>query len=290
MYVYFCNFTKTKRRLVVTDILEAMIMKYSMMGFPFTSKEVRDIAFEYAMDHNLKGFSEDLGSAGPAWFRYFLLRHAQLSLKTATNLSLARAMSSNKILMDQWFTQYEDVLRQLKINDPKYLWNVDEHSAEDLVKTKKVVGIKGIKSFQTQSREKARCTTIITYLNVSGYTLPPMTIHRGKYHNHWCMNAPRRVLVCSSKKGYINKQLFAEYGKMLLYHLHAQGQLDRPNLIVMDSHYSHTFNYCYMNIMYTHDIKLIGIKSQTSHLNQPLHKNLFVSLKDSFNSEMCRYN
>ena len=159
------------------------------------------MTFEYAMDHNLKGFSEDLGSAGPAWFRYFLLRHAQLSLKTATNLSLARAMSSNKIPMDQWFTQYEDVLRQLKINDPKYLWNVDEHSAEDLVKTKKVVGIKGIKSFQTQSREKAQCTTIITYINASGYTLPLMIIHRGKYHDRWHMNAPRRVLVCSSKRG-----------------------------------------------------------------------------------------
>ena len=91
------------------------------------------------MDHNLKGFSEDLGSAGPAWFGYFLLIHAQLSLKTATNLFLARAMSSNKILMDQWFTQYEDVLRQLKIINPKFLWNVDQHGAEDLVKTKKVV-------------------------------------------------------------------------------------------------------------------------------------------------------
>ena len=96
-------------------------MEYSMMRFPFTSKEVRDIAFEYAMDHNLKGFLEDLVSTGPDWFQYFLMRHAQLSLKTATNLSLARAMSSNKVLMDQWSTQYEDVLRQLNITDPKYL-------------------------------------------------------------------------------------------------------------------------------------------------------------------------
>ena len=108
-------------------------MEYSMMGFPFTSKEVRDIAFEYAQDHNQEGFTEDLGSVGPAWFWYFLLRHVQLSLKTATNLSLARAMSSNKVLMDQWFTQYEDVLRQINITDPKYLWNVNEHGVEYLV-------------------------------------------------------------------------------------------------------------------------------------------------------------
>ena len=165
-------------------------MKYSMMRFPFTSKEVRDIVLEYAQDHNLKGFSEDLGSMGPAWFWYFLLRYVQLSLKTVTNLSLAKAMSSNKFLMDQWFTQCEDVLRQVNITNPKYLWNVDEHGAEDLGKTKRVIGIKGIKSFQTQSREKAQCTTIVTYVNVSGYVLPPMIIHRGKYHNHWQMNVP----------------------------------------------------------------------------------------------------
>ena len=167
--------------------------------------------------------------------------------------------------MDQWFTQYEDALRQLKINDPKYLWNVDEHSAEDLVKTKKVFGIKGIKSFQAQSREKAQHTTIITYINVSGYVLPPMIIHREKYHDCRCTNVPRRVLVHSSKKGYINKQLFTEYSKMLLCHLHTQGQLDRPKLIVMDSHYSHTFNYCYMNMMYTHDCKVLLPVSPVVH-------------------------
>ena len=94
----------------------------------------------------------------------------------------------------------------------------------------------------------------------------------------------------SSKKGYINEQRFAEYRKMLLYHLHAKGQLDKPNLIVMDSHYSHTFNYCYVNMMYSHDIKVIGIKPHTSHLNKLLDKNPFTSLKESFNAEMCKYN
>ena len=58
----------------------------------------------------------------------------------------------------------------------------------------------------------------------------------------------------------------------------------------MDSHHSHTFNYCYMNMMYICDIKVIGIKPHTSHLNQPLDKNPFASLKDSFNSEMYKYN
>ena len=90
-----------------------------------------------------------------------------------------------------------------------YLWNVDEHGTEDVLKHSKVVGIKGIKANQTVCREKSCrstmyiCTyvTYVTYVNAAGYALPPMVIHRGKFHDNWCKNAPPRVLVHSSKKG-----------------------------------------------------------------------------------------
>ena len=91
----------------------------------------------------------------------------------------------------------------------------------------------------------------------------------------------------SSKKGYINKHLFAEYGKIFLYHLYAVGQLDKPNLIIMDSHYVHTFN---MKMMYERDIKVMGLKPHTSHLIQPLDKNPFSSFKDAFNNALHKYN
>ena len=120
-----------------------MIKEYCNLGFPFTSREVRDIALEYAMDHDHKGFSEDLCTAGPYWFQYFLARHRKLSIKHATNLSIYRAMSSNKVILDHWFDEYEDVVKQLKIDDPHYIWNVDEHGTEDVLKHSKVVGIKG---------------------------------------------------------------------------------------------------------------------------------------------------
>ena len=156
-----------------TDDLTEMIEEYCNLGFPFTSREVRDIAFEYAMDNALKGFSEDLCTAGPHWFQYFLKRHNKLSIKHATNLSIYRAMSSNKVILDHWFDEYEEVIKQLKIDDPKYLWNVDEHGTEDVLKRSKVVGIKGIKANQTVCREKSCRSTMLTYVNAAGYALPP---------------------------------------------------------------------------------------------------------------------
>ena len=110
-------------------------------------------------------------------------------------------MSSNKVILDHWFDEYEKVVKELKIDYPHYnAWNVDEHGTEDVLKCSKVVGIKGIKANQTVCREKARRSTMLTYVNAAGYALPPMVIHKGKFHDSWCKNAPPRVLVCSSKE------------------------------------------------------------------------------------------
>ena len=97
-------------------------------------------------------------------------------------------------------------------------------------------------------------------------------------------------MVRGSKKEYINKFLFAEYGQRLIYHLHAVGQLDKPNLILMDSHYSHVFNYCFMKMMFDKDIKIMALEAHSSHYSQPLDKNPFSSFKMEFNNQMKKFN
>ena len=120
-----------------------MIEEYSNLGFPFTSKEVRDIVFEYASDHDLKEFTEDGCTAGIFyhWFKYFMECNPKLSIKTPINLSIARAMSSNKVILNHWFDEYEEVIKQLGIEDPKYLWNVDDHETEDVLKHQKLLAL-----------------------------------------------------------------------------------------------------------------------------------------------------
>ena len=190
--------------------------------------------------------------AGTKWFGLFLKHHFELKVKHgATNLSLARAMGSTNTIIENWFDQYEDLVAQVGIDDPAYIWNIDEHGSEDLHKVKRVVGIKGVKQFQVQPCEKAWRTTMLGYVNAAGFALPPMVIHRGKYHDSWHIDTPLKGSgLWMQKRIYINKKLFAEYGKMLIYHLHTTGQIHKPNLILMDSHFSHVFNYCYMAMIY----------------------------------------
>ena len=74
------------------------------------------------------------------------------------------------------------------------------------------------------------------------------------------------------------------------YHLHAADQLDKLNLILMDSHYSHVFNYCYMKMMFDKDIKVMALEAHSSHYSQPLDKNPFSAFKNEFNFQMKRFN
>ena len=154
-----------------------MIEDYSMLGFPFTPKEIREIAFDFAYENDLLGFSEDKEIAGRKWFSLFLDRHERLRVKDGvTNISIARAMATSKTVVNNWFDKYEGVIEQLGITDPKYIWNIDEHGTEDIPKIKKVIGIKGIKQFQTVPREKPRRTTMLTFVNAAGFALEPMVI------------------------------------------------------------------------------------------------------------------
>ena len=166
------------------DELVDMIEKYAILGFPLTPKEIRSIAYDFAVDNDIIRFSDRKEIAGHKWFSLFLKYHDSLRVKQGvTNLSFAHALGSSSQIIDQWFDKYEQLIEELQITDPKYIWNVDEHGSEDIPKVKRVVGIKKIKTFQVVCHEKVRYTTMLTYINGEGFALPPMVIHRGKYHD-----------------------------------------------------------------------------------------------------------
>ena len=265
-----------------------MIDEFSYLGFPLEPSEVKQIAFDYADENNIVGFSEHLGTAGRSWFNYLLKRFPKLTVKGATNISMLRAKATSEESVMIWFEKYFSVLGQMGINSPEQIWNVDEHGTEHAVRNKRVVGIKNVRQYQKQSHEKPHRTTMVTYVNAAGYALPPLIIHKGKYSDTWTRGCMPGTMVRASKKGYINKKLFADYGKKLLYHLYATNMIGngKRNIILMDSHYSHVFNYCFMRMMYERNIKVIALPPHSSHWAQPLDKNPFSSFKEQFNKAM----
>ena len=68
------------------------------------------------------------------------------------------------------------------------------------------------------------------------------------------------TLVKASEKGYINKELFHEFGKSFLSSLHQQDMLDqKPHILLMDSHYSHLYNIEFLELMKSNNIHVFAL-------------------------------
>lgn len=109
------------------------IKNLASAGFPCTRDDIRKLAYEYAVRVGIKGFSEKKGTAGYYWFNGFMQRFPELSVKSAENLSVPRAMSMNRTQVSQWFAMYEAILNRLDIRDcPTHIWNFDETGCQNI--------------------------------------------------------------------------------------------------------------------------------------------------------------
>ena len=66
-------------------------------GFPLKAKMARDVAYPYACQANVAGFSKKIKcTAGRDWFHGFMDRQTSLTIRKPEALSAARASGNNK--------------------------------------------------------------------------------------------------------------------------------------------------------------------------------------------------
>ena len=121
----------------------------------------------------------------PEMNHVFYFRWDCLALKKPIDLSVNRALAINWTDVTIWFDKYKKVLQHLGITTPDRIFNVDEHGTEHHAKTRQVVGQKLSKSIQLQYGEKPKRSTMLTFVRGDGVAIPPMVIHKGKFHESW---------------------------------------------------------------------------------------------------------
>lgn len=254
-------------------------------GFPLSAKMVRDVAFQYATDHHIPGFSSKKGTAGYEWMHGFMKRHPSLSMKKPEPLSAARAIGVNRPVIDAWFEKLQKFMISLGIKDrPGNLWNVDETGVQDYFVPKRVVAQSGKPCYQVTAGEKGETTTVVACFNALGTYTPVMTIFKGKRcKSEWLDNAPAGTLIRMSDNGWINTELFLEWGKMFLNQLPIND--NTPHLLLLDGHGSHTFNLQFLNLMKQHNprVEVWCFPPHSTHILQPADVSLFRSLKHHWN-------
>ena len=89
---------KCKPRILSTnaeDELVQLLEDFAATDFPLTGGEVKQVAFQYAQENGITGFSNKYEHAGPAWLRGFLNRNPSLKWKKPINVSISQAICAN---------------------------------------------------------------------------------------------------------------------------------------------------------------------------------------------------
>ena len=126
--------------------LVELILMFSRAGFPLTTNKIHSLAYQFAQNNNIKGFSKHAYSAGKNWMHHFLHRHKEIRIKKAYNLSVNHAMCANPAVFNQFFKQYEAEMKHLNIQSPQQIWNCDESGCQDVPKECDIVGETGVEA------------------------------------------------------------------------------------------------------------------------------------------------
>lgn len=255
-----------------------------------TPEKLRKLAYQYAHEHNIKGFSKFQKMAGRKWMQGFLRRYPSIKLKKANNLSLNRAMCANRPTIDNFFRNLKALTEKLGITSAEQLWNTDETGVQDIPRPQQVVGAAGKRAFRTVAREQGETTTVLTVVNGAGKVCPPLVIFKGRRYNAaYGRKSSPGTMIRMSPKGYINKDIFTEYLVRWLRFLRTHRLLDRPHILLLDSHGSHVYNVRFLEAMKSHNVHVLAIPAHTSHLLQPLDGPPFALFKRYWYEEMCEY-
>ena len=195
-------------------------------------------------------------------------------------MSTARAQCANEPNIKKWFEEYSEVLEDLGITFPNQIWSGDETGVQNVPKEQMVVGEEGTPTLTQVSGGQGETSTILTFVNAIGLVCPPMVIHHGQHvQEYWTCEAPIGICVAATTKGYITKAKFHEYGICFVSFLNSHKLLDRPHILLIDSHKTHVYNLPFFDEMWENNIHVMAIPPHTSHIVQALDSTPFAQFK-----------
>ena len=207
----------------------------------------------------------------------------------ARNLSIARAMGANRMVISQWYSLLKEVMDKVDITSPEEIWSGDETGIENMPKEIKVLGYRKICTFQQVSSEQGKTSIFLSFVSAAGNVVPPIVIHKGQHvQDSWKIKAPVDVQLGATTKGYIMKSKFHQYGLHFVKYLKNTGLAKWKNLLIIDGHKGHLYNLLFYEAMRANDIEVLTIPHHTSHILQPLDSILFAQFKKhSEKNPMC---
>ncbi len=113
--------------------------KHADSGFPFTPKQVRQVAFEFRVSLGLKEDDMETELLSRMWYKRFLKRVENLSERTPQQLAQLRVRCANRETVKKFFTFLEEKYLEKSMFHPHQVWKVEETGLVDIPKIRRVV-------------------------------------------------------------------------------------------------------------------------------------------------------
>lgn len=253
------------------DILATFLLKCAAIGYPRSRKEVIAITQRFCNSRDM-----DV-QVTHGWWQKFCFRNPQISLRTTSALSYARAKGQNTEALSSYFDILEDTFNEHKLHDkPNLVFNMDETGLPLSPVPIKGVCKKGTKTPDSITSGDKSQITVIGCVSAAGHCIPPMIIwDRKTLQPDMTKGELPETMYGLSSKGWTDQELFKVWFE---FHFLRYAPPIRPILLLMDGHSSH---YCPDTIFLAAKEKVIlfTLPPNTSHLTQPLDKGCFGPLK-----------
>lgn len=170
--VIFQVFSVQQEKDLVSYILKCVNHYYGL-----SINELKVLAYELASKLELDDMPEswrDEKQAGRMWYRLFMARHPELTLRTPEQTSMNRVKAFCKPNVDTFFQNFGRLLDQYHFNSTS-IYNMDE-SGFSTVPTKigKVIALKGARRVgQLEAAERGTMVTMALTVNAAGNSIPP---------------------------------------------------------------------------------------------------------------------
>lgn len=266
------------------------ILKLGEAGFPPNRQSIRMLAYQFAEKLELKhNFDHGNEMAGAAWFKSFIERNPELSIRQAEGLSVARAKGVSREEVNNFYDLLIKVLTENNLSaKPERLYNMDESGIQLNNKPGKVIAKKGAKVVNSvTSAEKGETMTIVGCCNAVGNFLPPVLIIKGVNKKPAFEDGlPMGSKVYMNKKSaYMNTALFYKWLTEHFIPMKPHGKV----LLMLDGHSSHSTAPDMLQTAADNDIILLCFPGHTTSALQPLDKSVFGPLKTYFNQETNQF-
>jgi pantoate kinase len=139
------------------------------------------LAFQLALANGqAHQFNTEKESAGQHWFKNFMSRHPNLSLRQSEATSLARARGFNRRDVNIFYEKLKSVIDQYDF-DALSVYNMDESGIQTVQNPGRVIGKRGKKQIgSVTSGERGVTTTVVCRNSAAGVYIAPMIIFKRK--------------------------------------------------------------------------------------------------------------